>query len=93
MGGDQISGSGEVEQIEKDERISSIESRLNSLIQRLSGLERRLSALERSAGTQPPPSPPTPAQPTKVSHNYLNRLMSKARRDYERMGSEARGDG
>ena len=73
-----------MEQIVKDERVSSIESKLNSLIQRLSDLERRLSVLERSAGTKSSPSSQTPAQPTKISHNYLNRAISKARRDYER---------
>ncbi|MFQ6129258.1 MAG: hypothetical protein ACE5OT_00400 [Candidatus Hadarchaeaceae archaeon] len=73
-----------MEQIVKDERISSIEVKLNSLIQRLSDLERRLNVLERSAGTKSLPSPPTQAQPTKISHNYLNRAISKARRDYER---------
>lgn len=74
-----------MEQIAKNERISSIEIKLNSLIQRLSNLERRLNVLERSTGTlKPLPSPPTQAQPTRVSHNYLNRAISKARRDYER---------
>ncbi len=74
-----------MEQIAKDERISSIEGKLNSLTQQLSSLERRLSVLERSTGTlKSLPSPPTPAQPTKISHNYLNRAISKARRDYER---------
>ena len=74
-----------MEQIAKDERVSSIESKLNSLIQRLTDLERRLSVLERPAGTlKSLPSPPTPAQPTRISHNYLNRAITKARRDYER---------
>ncbi len=74
-----------MEQIAKDTRVSSIESKLNSLIQRLSDLERRLGVLERSAGIlKSSPSPLTPVQPTKVSHNYLNRAISKARRDYER---------
>jgi len=74
-----------MEQIAKDERISSIEIKLSSLIQRLSDLERRLSVLERSAGTlKSSPPPLTPAQPTRVSHNYLDRAISKARRDYER---------
>ncbi len=43
-----------------------------------------MSVLERSAGTKSLPPPPTPAQPSKISHNYLNRAISKARRDYER---------
>ena len=74
-----------MEQIAKDERVSSIESKLNSLIQRLSDLERRLSALERPARTlKSTPSPLKPAQPTGISHNYLNRAITKARRDYER---------
>jgi hypothetical protein len=74
-----------MEQIVKDEHISSIENKLNALIQRLAYLERRLSVLERSAGTlKSPPPPPTPVQPTKISHNYLNRAITKARRDYER---------
>jgi hypothetical protein len=74
-----------MEQIAKDERISSIESKLNSLIQRLSDLERRLSALERPARTlKPLPSPLKQDQPTRISHNYLNRAITKARRDYER---------
>ena len=76
-----------MEQIAKDERVSSIESKLNSLIQRLSDLERRLSTLERSSGTLKPlttPARPTSPQPTKINHNYLNRAISAARRDYQR---------
>ncbi len=76
-----------MEQISGDERISSIENKLKSLIQRLSILERRLSVLERSPGTFKKPTPPpkpTSSQPTKINHNYLNRAIRTARRDYER---------
>ena len=67
-----------MEQIAEDRRISSIESKLNSLIQRLPDLEHRLSVLERPSGTSESP-------PAGMSHNYLNRVISKARRDYERL--------
>jgi len=61
----------------EDERISSIESKLNSLIQRLPDLERRLSVLDRPSGTSESP-------PAGIHHNYLNRLISEARREYEK---------
>ena len=73
-----------MERIGKDDRISSIESKLDSLIQRLSVLERRLSTLERSSGTLKTPAAPTSPKPTKINHNYLNRAISAARRDYQR---------
>lgn len=66
-----------MEQIAEDERISSIEGKLNSLVQRLPDLEHRLSVLERSSGTLESPS-------TRIHHNYLNRVISEARRDYKK---------
>ncbi len=66
-----------MEQIAEDERISSIESKLNSLIQRLPDLERRLSVLERPSGT-------LKLSPARISHNYLNRVISEAWRDYKK---------
>lgn len=74
-----------MEQIAEDEHISSIESKLNSLIRQSSDLERRLSILERPLGTlKAPTPPPTPAHPTKISHNYLNRVISEAWRGYKK---------
>lgn len=66
-----------MEQTAEDERISSIESKLNSLIQRLPDLERRLGVLERSSETLESP-------PTKIRHNYLNRVISAAWRGYKK---------
>jgi hypothetical protein len=77
-----------MEQTAKDDRISSLEFRLSSLIKQLSDLERRLSVLERSSRNprtlNPAPKPAPSHQPTKINHNYLNRAISIARRDYAR---------
>ncbi|GAH98016.1 unnamed protein product, partial [marine sediment metagenome] len=66
-----------MEQIAEDEHISSIESKLNSLIRQLSDLEHRLGVLERPSGTLKSP-------PTRIRHNYLNRVISEAWRDYKK---------
>ena len=68
-----------MEQTAKDNQISVLERKLNSLVQRLSDLERRLSILERSIENLRHSS-----RPPETGQTYLSRVISKARRDYER---------